>query len=71
MRETHDKNSEVAPRYEMRPRKTKLSIDLNKYAIEEEHGLKDRSKVHVLIKPKVESDRGIDDILIRIIFGTK
>jgi hypothetical protein len=30
VRETHEKNSEVAPRYEMRPRKSKLSIDLNK-----------------------------------------
>jgi hypothetical protein len=45
----------------MRPRKSKLSIDLNKPITEEEHGLKDGSKVKTLIKPKVEADKDIDD----------
>jgi hypothetical protein len=45
----------------MRPRKSKLSIDLNKPIAEEEQGLKNGSKVKTLIKPKVEADRDIDD----------
>jgi hypothetical protein len=45
VRETHDKNSEMAPRYEMRPRKSYFSINLKKSVIEEKQGLKDGSKV--------------------------
>jgi hypothetical protein len=45
VRDTTDKKPEKAPRYEMRPRKSKLSIDLNKPVVEEEHGLKNGSKV--------------------------
>jgi hypothetical protein len=61
VRETIDKKYEKAPRYEMRPRKSKLSIDLNKPVTKEEQGLKDGSKVKTLIKPKVEADREMDD----------
>jgi hypothetical protein len=45
----------------MRPRKSKLSIDLNKPVVEEEHGLKNGSKVKAEIKPKIEADRDMDD----------
>jgi DNA repair exonuclease SbcCD ATPase subunit len=45
----------------MRPRKSKLSIDLNKPVTEEEQGLKNGRKVKTLIKPKVEADREMDD----------
>jgi hypothetical protein len=44
MKETHGIGSEVTHKYEMRSRKTKLSIDHNKSAIDEEQGLKDRNK---------------------------
>jgi len=45
----------------MRLIKYKLSIDLKKYVIEEEQWLKDRSKVLVLIQPKVKAEKSIDD----------
>jgi len=60
-RDALDRKSEKAPRYEMRPRKSQFSIDLNKPVTEEEHGLKDGSKVNTFIKPKVETDREMDE----------
>jgi hypothetical protein len=44
---------ENKPRYEIKPRKTKISIYLNRLA-EEEHELKNGNIVKVEIKPKVE-----------------
>ena len=61
VREALDKKFKKAPRYEMRPRKSQFSIDLNKPVTEEEHGLKDGSKVNTFIKPKVETDREMDE----------
>jgi len=61
VRETIDKKLEKAPRYETRPRKSKISIDLNKPVVEEEQRLKNGSKVKTLIKTKVESDRDMND----------
>jgi hypothetical protein len=45
----------------MIPWKSKISIDLNKPVSEEEHGLKNGSKVKAKIKPKVEDERDRDD----------
>jgi hypothetical protein len=59
--DTINKNLEKEPRYKMRPRKSKLSIDLNKPVAEEADGLKNGSKLKTLIKPKVEADRDMDD----------
>jgi mRNA-degrading endonuclease RelE of RelBE toxin-antitoxin system len=61
VRDSFDKKIEKAPRYEMRPRKSKLFIDLNNLVIEEEHGIKDGSKVKTLIKTKVEDNREMDN----------
>jgi hypothetical protein len=61
VRDTTDKRPEKRSRYEMRPRKSKLSIDLNKPIVEEEHGLKVGSKVKAEVKPKIEANRDIDD----------
>jgi len=44
MKETHGRGSEVIHMYELRSRKTKLSVDRNKSSIDEEQGLKDRVK---------------------------
>jgi hypothetical protein len=40
MRDTTDKKTKKAPIYEMIPRKSNISIDLNKPIVEEEQGLK-------------------------------
>jgi hypothetical protein len=61
MKETHGRGYEVTHGYEMRSRKTKLSVDLNKSAIEEEQGMKDRNKEQVLIKTNIEDDKGAYD----------
>jgi len=61
VRETIDKKHDKAPIYEMRPRKSKCLIDLNKPVAEEEKGLKNGSKVNTLIKKKVEAERDMDD----------
>jgi hypothetical protein len=45
----------------MRPRKSKLSIDLNKPVPEREHRLENGSNVKKLIKTKVEADKEMDD----------
>jgi hypothetical protein len=45
----------------MRPRKFKLSIDLNRLVPEEKQGIKDGIKVKILINPKVESYREMDE----------
>jgi hypothetical protein len=45
----------------MRPRKDKISIDLDRPIPEEEHGLKIGRKVKVEIKPKIEVERDMDD----------
>ena len=60
MKETHGRGSEVIHMYELRSRKTKLSVDRNKSSIDEEQGLKDRGK-QILIKLKVEDDKGVND----------
>jgi chromosome segregation ATPase len=52
---------EKNPRYEMRPRKTKLSIDLNRPVVEEEYELKNENKVETKIKPKVEGNKEMED----------
>jgi hypothetical protein len=56
MKDTIDEKPEKKPRHEMRPRKAKLSIDLNRPA-EEEHELKNGSRVKAKLKPKIEDDR--------------
>ena len=61
MKEAHDRGSEVIHMYEMRSKKNKLSVDHNKSTMDEEQGIKDRGKKHILIKPKVEADEGIND----------
>jgi hypothetical protein len=61
MGDTIEKNTEKAPRYEMRPRKSKISIDRNKLVVEEEQGLKNGRKVKTLIKPKFEAYRDMDE----------
>jgi hypothetical protein len=45
----------------MRPRKSNLSIYLNKHVAEEEHGLKNGRKVEAKIKQKIEADKDMDD----------
>jgi len=55
------KKTEKAHIYERRPRKFKLSIDLNKPVAKEEHGLKNGNKVNTLIKTKFETDKEMDD----------
>jgi hypothetical protein len=45
MRDSTNKKHEKRPIYEMIPRKSKLSIDLNKIIVEEELGIKNGSKV--------------------------
>jgi hypothetical protein len=57
VRETIDKISKKTPRYEMRLRKSKIFIDLNKSVAEEEQGLNNGNKLKTLIKPKVEYAR--------------
>jgi hypothetical protein len=52
---------EKNPRYEMRPRKTKLSIDLNRPVVEEEHELKNGNRVKTKIKPKIEGNKEMED----------
>jgi hypothetical protein len=61
VKNTHDKNYEVAPRYEMRSRKTKFSIDLNKSSIEEEQGMKDRNEEQFFIKTNLKADKDVDE----------
>jgi hypothetical protein len=60
VKDTIDEKPEKKPRYEMRPRKAKLSIDLNR-PVEEEHELKNGSRVKAEIKPKIEDDRDMND----------
>jgi len=45
---------EKNPGYEMIPRKSKLSIDLNRLVADEEHAIKNGNIVKEKIKPKVE-----------------
>jgi hypothetical protein len=40
MKDMIDEKANKKPRYEIRPRKSKLSIDLNRLVVEEEHELK-------------------------------
>jgi hypothetical protein len=61
VREVLNKKSKKSPKYEMRPRKYKFSIELNKPFIEELQELKNGSRVKTLIKTKVEIDREMDD----------
>jgi hypothetical protein len=61
VREEIDEKLEKAPKYEMMPRKFKISIDLNKPVAKEEQGLKDGSKVNTLVKTKVEYEKEMDD----------
>jgi hypothetical protein len=60
VKDTIDGKPEKKPRSEMRPRKAKLSIDLNRH-VEEEHELKNGSRVKAEIKPKIEYDRDVND----------
>jgi hypothetical protein len=60
VKETIDEKLEKKPRYEMRPRKANLSIDLNRPP-EEEHELKNGSRVKEEIKPKIEGDRDMNE----------
>jgi hypothetical protein len=57
VRDIIDKIPDKMPIYEMRPRKSNLSIDLNKPVVEEEKGIKNGRKVKVEIKPKIEANR--------------
>jgi hypothetical protein len=61
VRDTIDKKTEKAPRYEMMPRKSKQSIDLNKPIIEEEQGLKNGRKVNTLFKTNFEAYMEMDE----------
>jgi len=61
MKETHGIGYEETHKYEMRSRKTKLSTDHNKSSIDEEQGMKDMSKEHILIKPKIEAYKGANE----------
>jgi hypothetical protein len=55
--DTHEKN----PRYEMRPRKTNLSIEFNRPTVEEENELKNGNIMETKIKPKVEDTKEMKD----------
>jgi len=45
----------------MIPRKSKLSIDINRHVAEEEHEIKNGSEVKVEIKHKIEGARDMND----------
>jgi hypothetical protein len=61
VKDTTNEKLEKRPRYEIRPSKFKLSIDLNRPVDEEEHGLKTGRKVKEKIKPKIEANRDTND----------
>jgi len=61
MKDTIDEKTEKKLGYEMIPRKTKLSIELNRPVAEEEHEFKNGSIVKVEIKPKIEGDMDMND----------
>jgi hypothetical protein len=63
---TIDEKPEKKPRYEMRPRKFNLSIDLNRPIVEEENGIKNVSKVKENIKPKIEDGKDMNDNNLQI-----
>jgi TolA-binding protein len=52
---------EKKPRYEMRLRKTKLSIDLDRLVVEEEFEIKIENIVGTKIRPKFEGNKEMED----------
>jgi hypothetical protein len=61
VRETSDKKCDKEPKYEMRPRKYKISIEINKPVTEEEKVHKNGNKLKALIKKKLKAVREMDD----------
>ena len=61
IKESHGKEFEVMHMYEIRSRKIKMLVDNNKYAMDDEQGLKERGKKQVLIKTNVEDDEGTNE----------